>query len=245
MTTIVSAFISNVNSRNDRSLNTYFQIGKLLLKSNTPKIIFLDEIMYNLIQPTDYNKENTLIIPYNKLDSYLYHYIDSLHNFHLKTDNSSKDTLEYMFTICNKTEWIRIAIENDIFNSKNFVWVDFGIRHVFKCSDDEFIQKLDNLQHKQYNYTQVRIGHIWNLSIQYNIDILREVAWYFAGGVFGGDKQSLLTFSQLMKNKCIEIITTHKTIIWEVNIWYLLYKENKSLFDPYLSNHNESLIDAY
>lgn len=243
MTTIVSAFISDINRREDRDINIYYSLGKLLLKSTTPKIIFLDEPMYKLIQPNDYNKENTLIIKYNKNESYLYNYINNLHNFKLITDNPSKDTLEYMFTMCNKTEWIRKAIEINSFNSDNFIWLDFGIKQVCNWSDNEFILKLNNLQYKKYD--KVRIGHIWDLSLRYNIDILRQISWYFAGGVFGGNKNYLLKFADLMKEKCIEIINETSAIMWEVNIWYILYLENPGLFIPYNCNHNTSLIDNY
>jgi hypothetical protein len=243
MTTIVSAFISNVNSRIDRNIDNYYTLGKLLLKSSTPKIIFLDENMYNLIQDNDYNKENTLIIKYDKNESYLYNYINSLHNFKLNTDNPSKDTIEYMFTMCNKTEWLRKAIDNDIFKSENFIWLDFGIKQVYSCSDNDFIQKINKLRHKKYD--KVRIGHIWDLSLQYNIDVLRQISWYFAGGVFGGNKNSLLKFADLMKEKCIEIMNIADTIMWEVNIWYILYKENPELFEPYPCDHSNSIIDNY
>lgn len=243
MTTIVSAFISDINSREDRNINIYYSLGKLLLKSTTPKIIFLDEPMYNLIQSNDYNKENTLIIKYNKTESYLYNYIDKLNNFKLNTDNPSKDTLEYMFTMCNKTEWIRKAIENDIFNSNNFIWIDFGIKQVCDWSEDVFVEKLNNLYYKQYE--KVRIGHIWNLSSCYNIDLLRQISWYFAGGVFGGNKASLINFADLMKEKCIQIMNETSTIMWEVNIWYILYLENHDLFEPYHCNHSNSIINNY
>ena len=244
MTTIVSAFISNINSRNDRNINTYYQFGKLILKSTTPKIIFLDEDMYNKVQENDYNKENTLLIKYNKNESYLYNYYDELYNFNLNTDNPLKDTLEYMFTMCNKTEWIKKAIENDIFNSNNYIWIDFGIKQVFSCSDDEFVEKINSLYTKYY-YDKVRIGNIWNLSVHYNVDILKQISWYFAGGIFGGDKKTLINFADLMKNKCIEIIRNYNTIMWEVNIWYILYIENSELFYPYPCNHNNSIIDNY
>lgn len=243
MTTIVSAFMSNVNSRTDRDINSYYLLGRLLLKSTTPKIIFLDEPMYDLIQPNDYNEENTLIIKCNKNDNYLYKYVDKLYNFKLNTDNPLKDTLEYMFTMCNKTEWIRKAIENDIFNSNNFIWIDFGIKQVCNWSEDIFIQKLDNLYYKKYE--KVRIGNIWNLSMYYNVDILNEIAWYFAGGVFGGNKRSLIYFADLMKKKCVQIIEKHNTLAWEVNIWYILYTEQPNLFYPYLCNHSNSIIENY
>lgn len=56
---------------------------------------------------------------------------------------------------------------------------------------------------------------------------------------------SLEKFASLIKSKCIDIMTSKNTIMWEVNIWYLIYKENKSLFDIYNCNHNSSLIDNY
>ena len=37
-----------------------------------------------------------------------------------------------MFINCNKTEVIREAIELNYFNTEDFIWLDFGIRHVFK-----------------------------------------------------------------------------------------------------------------
>lgn len=243
MTTIVSAFISGINERKDRNLDDYFSYGKLLLKSTTPKIIFLDETIYNLIKDDDYDKNNTLIVKCSKFESYLYDYINTLHNFMLDTDNPSKDTLEYMFIICNKTEWIKKAVEIDIFNSDNFVWVDFGLKHVCDCTDDEYIQKLNSIQHKKYN--KVRIGNIWNLSINYNTNIFKQISWYFAGGIFGGNKESLLKFAYLMKDKCIEIIDKTSTIMWEVNIWYILYKENPDLFEPYPCSHCNSIFDNY
>ena len=79
MTTIVSAFISNINSRKDMDINKYYQNGKLLLKSSIPKIIFLDETMLNLVGE-DYDKSNTTLIKINKEDIYLNSYRGLLTN---------------------------------------------------------------------------------------------------------------------------------------------------------------------
>jgi hypothetical protein len=45
-TTIVSAFVSNINQRQDITLCDYWKFGKLLLESTSPKIIFFDEWMF-------------------------------------------------------------------------------------------------------------------------------------------------------------------------------------------------------
>jgi hypothetical protein len=246
MTTIVSAFISNVNKRSDRDIKKYYELGKYLLLSSTPKIIFVDEIMFQMIQNTDYNKENTNIIKIKKETSYLYNYLHLITKFALDTDNQNKDSLEYMFTMCNKTEFMRQAIELNTFTNDHFIWIDFGIKHIFKCSDNEFIEKINHLQSKKYD--KIRIASIWNLDNLfniYNIDLYKSIAWYFAGGVFGGHAKTLTQFADLMKEKCIEIITTKNTIMWEVNIWYLIYNENKELFDTYYGNHDNTIIDKF
>ena len=83
------------------------------------------------------------------------------------------------------------------------------------------------------------------LFLVYNINIYKNVAWYFAGSVFGGNKDKLLLFAEKMKTQCMKIITEHQTLMWEVNIWYLIFKENKELFDCYQCDHNDSIIANY
>lgn len=240
MTTIVSAFISNVNDRHDMNLEKYFNYGINLLQVQIPKIIFVDLIMYNKIK--EYENELTKIILVDKKNYYLYNYIDKINNSNI-IGNSNKDTLEYMITMCHKTEWIKEAIHLNYFNNQNYIWIDFGIRYIFKCNDQDFINKINNLQFKEYN--KIRIGNIWDLNAIYPINNYTRVTWYFAGGVLGGHKDNLLIFSEKMKNKCIQIIEEKNIILWEVNIWYFIYMENKELFDCYLCNHNETLITNY
>jgi hypothetical protein len=243
-TTIVSAFINLLHAeRYDKNIDKYFQLGTLLLKSNIPKIIFVDEIMYEKIK--DYENITTKIILIDKTQYYLYPYINHEHltNFSLNSDNITKDTMQYMFTMCNKTEWIREAININYFNSEQFIWADFGIRHVFNCDDNIFISTLESLYDKKSD--KVRIAAIWNLECVFNKNVYQEILWYFAGGVFGGDKEKLLLFADLMKEKCLQIINEKTTIMWEVNIWYLIYLENKELFDYYYCDHNESIVLNY
>lgn len=241
-TTLVSAFVSNVNEKYADTLTRYYKYGQLLLKSRIPKIIFLDEPMMNLIG-NNYNKSTTLVVKTQKSDSYFYTYKDTLSNFHVNSTDHTKDTVEFMFTMCNKTEWVKEAILLNYFKTENFIWVDFGIRHVFSGTDEAFIENINSLNSKMYS--GVRIGAIWNLNNRFNIDIYKDIAWYFAGGVFGGNANALVKFSELMKNKCIDIMTNKNTIMWEVNIWYLIYTENQAIFDVYYCNHDNRIITNY
>jgi hypothetical protein len=246
-TTLVTAFVAGANKRNDRGIEDYIQYGKKLLENPINKIVFFDETLihsYNLkIYP------NTIIIPIKKEDLYLYEYTDQITNFSLNTQTPEKDSLEYMFLMCNKTEFIRKAIELNAFQTSQFVWVDFGIYHIFKNDDATFHAAMNILKNKTYD--NVRIGSIWIpdmhtiMTRNFRTDIYKDIAWYFAGGVFGGDSNTLIKFADLTKQQCIKTIEERKTLMWEVNIWFLVYLNNPELFSLYNCDHNHTLIGNY
>jgi hypothetical protein len=241
MTTFVSAFVSNANNRSDRNIEKYIDFGNKFINIPVKKIIFLEN---NTYEQYFKNKENDLtkFILFNKNDLYLYNYKDNITNLLINTDNPTKDTIEYMLTMCHKTEWIKNAIELNPYNTEQFIWIDFGIFHIIK-DEIKFKNSIMNMENKKYN--NIRIASCWDPNIIYNIDIYKQIAWYFAGGVFGGDKNILLYFASLMKEKCIEIINQKKSIMWEVNIWYLIYKQFPNLFYPYNADHNILILDNY
>jgi len=242
--TIVSSFINNLHpERKDRNIETYFQLGILLLKSNIPKIIFVDDTMYEKIK--DYQNHNTKIILVDKTKYYLYPYMNTecLQNFALNTDNPNKDTINYMFTMSLKTEWMREAVDINPFGLDHFVWVDFGIRHMIKCDENAFTKLIETLTHRPDD--KIRIASIWDLHHKTNKNVYEEILWYFAGSVFGGSKEKILVFADLMKEKCLQIIREKQTLMWEVNIWYLIYLENKELFDCYYCDHNNTIVANY
>jgi len=237
--TIVSAFICINNS--NRSIDKYIELGKILLKSNVNKIIFIDESIIDKFKK--YNNANTYIIPFKKENIYLYDYINKITNFQLNTITPGKDTIEYMFINIYKTEWLRMAIENNKYNTEQFIWIDFGIKHMFTDNETNFLNKLERLNNSNYNH--IRIASIWNVNSNTNKDKYKDILWYFAGSVIGGSAKLLIPFADLVKNETLTIINTYNTIMWEVNIWYLVYINNKELFEPYYCNHDSSIIDNY
>ena len=164
MTTIVSAFLGNANSRNDRKTDDYINLGMKLLKVNTPKVIFIDDILIELVQQLledpSYNKNNTILIPINRDSITLFKYKDSITNFNVNSTYPSKDSLDFMILMCSKTEFMEKAIKINPFNTYQFVWIDFGINHIFnlksQCIDEDFEQKILNLTTKKYD--NIRIG---------------------------------------------------------------------------------------
>jgi hypothetical protein len=240
MTILVSAFIQNMNTRKDINTSEYIEKGKILLKANIPKIIFIDENLINQFE--DFMNENTKIIKICKNDIYLYEYSKYFSENKVITDNLDKDTTDYFCMMCSKTEWVRKAIEINYFKDNNYVWIDFGIRKIFKCDDNTFITKIERLNLCQYS--KVRIASIWDLNGQFYFNKY-HIMWFFAGGVFGGNKDELIKFADKMKQMCLRMLFSEKMLIWEVNIWYWVYKENPEFFDPYYCLHDDTIVDHY
>jgi hypothetical protein len=130
----------------------------------------------------------------------------------------------------NKVDWVKRAIEIDPYKTEQFVWIDFGLHHV---------------------YPKVRIAGIWN--INYNINradlrweskIFDKPQWFLAGGVFGGSKDKLLVFAELVEQESQQMIA-HGRISWEVNVWYLICLDHPDLFSIYQCNHNLTILSHY
>lgn len=244
MSTIVTAFITNINSIDFRDIETYMDYGKKLLSQSIPTVCFLEKKVFDhFFKNNELDYVNTKFIIFEKDENYLYEYEKELTNYNLHTDNPKKDTPGYMFIQCHKTEWIRRAIDINPFNTSNFMWIDFGIYHMIKDDLDFAISIRDATSKK---YTGLRIGSCVNPETnRFEKDIYKDVAWFFAGSVFGGDINTLIKFADNMKTKCIDIIKTKKHLMWEVNIWWLLFKQDSSYFRPYGTDHNILILQNY
>ena len=250
--TIVSAFVSHANQREAHHNGEYLRNGKLLLQSTTPKIVFLDEDMFSQITENDYNLENTKIILFGREEMYYMKYLEKMTNY-TPSHNKEKDTKEFLLLMWNKTEYLRAAILLNLFSTDHYVWVDFGIRYVCRNTSDEvYVEYLNALSHPTpckeagNTHSRVRIGGIWDVTRHYYpLNPILDVHWYFAGGVFGGHTSALLWFAEEMRHMCDEIVQTHGTATWEVNVWYLMYRKWPGFFDIYPCNHDETLLIGY
>lgn len=230
MFSIVSAFITNVN--NNRAIDKYILHGTKLLNMKYNKIIYIEEEIYYKYFANN-NFINTQFRLLSKSEIYLYNYAKFIENMPERR-NIDKDTIDYFFVQCNKTEWIREAIRENYFDSDYFVWIDFGINHVLSFD-------LNNYNFDITYRNKIRFAG----GIKSNDDLYNYPQWFFLGGIFGGPKDKLIQFADLVKNKCINTIMDKKLIMWEINIWYLVYLENPELFDIYFANHDDSMIYNY
>lgn len=243
-TTIVSAFVGGINSREDRIIDHYIEYGKQLLSIDIPKIIFMDVHTYSTyFEESATTYPYTTFIPIMESDMYLFQYKDRTEKFDIITKNPKKDTIEYIFVQCMKTEWVRQAIEKNPYGSSQFIWIDFGIYHFIR---DASILKEGIYHMSRCSYDKVRIpcGKPPNFPY-FSKNLYHHIVWLFLGSVFGGGKESLLKFADLVKTRCIEILEEKHHLMWEINIWFLVFFENIHLFDRYICSHNPKMLFDY
>lgn len=244
MATICTAFVTHINHIEFRSYEKYIELGKKLLNQAIPTVCFLEKHIYEEYFAGELSQYPlTVFRMFERDQNYLYRYEPILTQFEVETDNPTKDTPGYMFTQCHKTEWVRMAIEENPFQTEDFIWIDFGIFHMIR-NEMEFAIALKALSRK--HYTGIRIASCVDPGspcIQRNI--YRQIMWYFAGSIFGGNKDVLLKFATIMKQFTIQMMEEKKHIMWEVNIWYLLYQAYRNMFQPYFANHDLSILSHY
>lgn len=257
--TIISGFISKCNT--NKTIEQYIEYGKKLINIPINKIIFIEKEIYDKflselpkiselpevskvseeISEVTFNEYTTFIFV-KKEDIYLYEYYDQITDFDPITNNPNKDNIDYMLTICYKTEFMRMGIKLNIYDSNQFIWIDFGIYYIF--DNDELFNNLILNLNLSYEYNLIRIAGGIYFPPSEEI-VYKKVCWCFLGGIFGGEGSKLVYFADLMKQKCIDIITKKNTITWEVNVWYIIYKEFPELFSIYIANHNPTMIQDY
>jgi hypothetical protein len=261
MSVIVTSFMSNIN--NSKSIDLYMNYGTLMLSNCQTAILFIERYVYDLYfpkinEPTEYfthktkiyeyfTKNNVTYVFFEKKDNYLYDHINNITNFHEYISPDGKDTLEYMFTMCHKTEWLMIA--NTFFNYKKpLIWIDLGIYHIFNNNYKLFCDSMKSIQSDVNYNNKIIIGSIIDPVTKMLINqesLYKKPIWFFAGGVVGGMPDELALFARLMENECISLIDTKKHLTWEVNMWYLVYLKNPDLFKLYECDHNYTIIANY
>jgi len=92
---------------------------------------------------------------------------------------------------------------------------------------------------------RVTFARCWDPNHVYYGDIYRDVNWLFAGSVFGGSGNAMQQFALRVREKCLQVLRERNTLMWEINIWVLIYREVPELFSLYPSDHSEILLRGY
>lgn len=267
--TIVTAFMSQINARGDRPVQKYIDLGKSLLALHIPQIVFIERHIYETYLRDEYmhlcigsGVESELrffayggrayeyivlghltFVFFERTDMYLEEYREIATEFSLNTSHPTKDTLDYMFVQCYKTEWVATAIALCGGSNGIYAWLDFGLRHMYPSSI-AFEIAVYGFRDRMALLSGLSVcaPSCWDATRIYTQDVYRDIFWVFSGSVFCGKPNALLEFARRTKSKCIEILTIHRRLMWEVNVWYLVYRDCPDLFSLYYGNHNAGIL---
>jgi hypothetical protein len=67
----------------------------------------------------------------------------------------------------------------------------------------------------------------------------------FAGSCFGGSAKAVTQFALRVREMCLRVMRERNTLMWEINIWVLIYRDAPELFALYPSDHSEILFRGY
>jgi len=147
--------------------------------------------------------------------------------------NMDKDTVNYLIIMNAKPEFVYRAIQRNVFEGNSYYWIDFGIFHVIK--NEESQQYLKDISSKEIS------NLIIPGCIQLSNDYFNQICWRFCGGVFAGDKDSLVSFYKTITRE-YDTIVREKGLTWEVNLWAYLESEGKINPVWVHADHNDTIL---
>jgi hypothetical protein len=237
-TTFVTAFMDLREDRSTlNSIDTCFSFFDTLAKSGIQIHLFLCESVQSKFQ--GYPNVYVETIELEELETYKTY--KAFEEINLpKQRTLQKDTEKFMILMNAKTEYMKRAMDSNMFKTQHFAWIDFSICYVFKETEKtlEYLKRIGNANLKS---EFLAFPGCWNKGVDFSM-IFQRVNWRFCGGFFIGDRNSLETFCTEQKTAFLEILQKHKSLVWEVNTW--AYMENTTSWTPswWKADHNDSII---
>jgi len=234
--TFVSAFLDLKEDRsNDKSVDTCFEHFKTLISSNVQLILFTSKIFQDRINKL--NASPNLKVQYIELEDLDTYKLVKETSELPSNRNSYHDTRNFMILMNAKIEFVKRAMDLNLFATNQYSWIDFSIFHVLRNKNEstEFLKLLGNSQLKEGIY----LPGCWSKTVGFS-SIYQSVNWRFCGGFFIGTRDSLNELYRLYQEHFAKII--ERTLIWEVNLWTIL--EQSYGWSPkwFKADHNDSII---
>jgi hypothetical protein len=247
MTTFITS-IFNLNPNDTRrSVYDRIQCFEDIVKYGINISIVCCPYYEPLLQPLLQKYNNIKIIEVMKLsDTMIYKICEEYEKKHEPLQLPSnrtiiKDTREYMILMNSKIEFIKKAIEYNVWNSDYFCWIDFSIKYII---NDEKVSRQNILNLSKY---KMPLHHSTNIIIPgcsepKNTVQFNQIDWRFCGGVLYGYKVDLIDFYDMYCIYFKQYIENYHTLIWETNVW--AWMEFMELFQPVwrYGNHDDSIF---
>ena len=242
--TIVSAYIDirfiEEHIQREQTSSEYIFRGQKLIDLPYNKVVFIDSRHISKFSINDY----TTLVPIDKEDIETYNIYSGtdISDIHVNSPNPTKDTAVYHVIQTSKTEFVKKAIDMDVYHDDKYAWIDFGIYKLFN-DENQFRQHIGYISQNlgKISTDKIKIPGILHPNKNDTINDFSRVNWYFAGGFFICNKHALLRFEDAVKKE-FKILLKERELTFEVNLWFRIWRNDSSIFDWYYGNHDSYIF---
>lgn len=222
MITYVSGFFLRDSAKH--TIDAYRCYFEALASTNIPIVLFLDEQLDWTFTP------NVYVISISKNDLWTFQNVPETCN--LPHHRDTCDTLDYMKMMNAKSDLVFIAKHLNLFQTQWFAWIDFGIVHVFRDTE----QTLRRITELTPPFVPcMKTAGIWQHIPE---NVFERICWRFAGGFFLIHESLVDKFHDAVRET---IQKNLPNFAWEVNVWAELERTGFDL-GWYPANHDDSII---
>ena len=158
----------------------------------------------------------------------------------LPLGNPAKDTREFHAVQHQKTQWMVDAAGPGMSDSEILVWMDYGLLHVPGITADMVPAFLDRAAASAPR-DRVGMASIWGAPFRQ--PDWRSPEWWCAGGVFTVPRSMALAWHDAVVDRATAIRAAGY-VTWEVNTWASVWARWHDVVEPWLCDHNETILEA-
>lgn len=220
-----------------RPLSFYLENGKHTLQINNPMVIFCDSITKPLIQEIreKLTDNQTIYIEKNitDYDHYKMNYStikENRINMGTYQSKDSRSTASYLLVTTFKIHALKIAKDQNYFNSTYFIWMDFGCGHVVYKPVIEDVERV--ILNPRPKITCLYIHYRSSTFLENMVDAVNNGICGIAG-----------TFFSVEKSYVDKLYTTFQSIFYEMLFKQVGHNEEQVL--TYIYNRYPELFTLY
>lgn len=237
--TYVTAFIDINHNIPNKSIDWRFDNFCELARSGINLCVYIDTKWFDRLQTIANMYPNVKIMKtVNLQDTFVAKTCSQLEYTLPTVRNQEKDTADYMMLMNSKFEFTKDAIQQNVWNTTHFAWIDFSIFYIFK-NKEQSAAYLRTLSNDKLASKFFAIPGCWNKQTTISP---QTVNWRFCGGFFIGDKNSVMDFCELCERQFPEYIRSMKCLSWEVNFWAWLETTREWSPTWYSADHNDRIL---
>lgn len=230
MITFVTAFYK-LDERTYCTSSDYLRLFKPLADSGVNIHLFIQPKLYDIYMKEIGVRKNIHITQLEFEELPVYQQLKDVELNLPEYRNIEKDTRDFMILMNSKVEFVKRGIDENLFNSTHFAWIDFGIHKFFKS-----ISKVSKLKIQN---NELYMPGCWD--INHPIDF-NKIHWRFSGSFFIGHRDLILKFWNVYNDYYITITEMFGLLTWETNIWAYFEKQGLLSCNWYYGNHDDSII---